>query len=195
MESPLPVGSLRVRLNRVSPAQGQVEVLHAHSATEGPGTCSLTVELVRAQALVPPGLAVGDRCALHSRKGSLMGIEEIAVSLSLPSNSSESFSPSQPKQTRQRSAPCSARHLRAPARYSQYLAPRAIDACREARVRVAGRAGMGVLSLLGSETWANSSAAAVLYFLIPPVSDQKAALNHASSLIFRGGTCVVNQGQ
>ena len=142
MESPLPVGSLRVRLNRVSPAQGQVEVLHAHSATEGPGTCSLTVELVRAQALVPPGLAVGDRCALHSRKGSLMGIEEIAVSLSLPSNSSESFSPSQPKQTRQRSAPCSARHLRAPARYSQYLAPRAIDACREARVRVAGRAGL-----------------------------------------------------
>lgn len=179
----------------MSPAQGRVEAPPAHGSTEGPGTCSLTVELVRVQAPVPPGPAVGDRCALHSRKGSRMGIEEIAVSVSLPSNSSESFSPSQPKQTRERPAPFSARHLRAPARYSQYLAPRAIDACREARVRVAGRAGMGVLGLLGSETWANSSAAAVLYFLIPPVSDQKAALNCASSLIFRGGTCVVNQGQ
>lgn len=174
-----------------------MEAPHAHGSTEGPGpgTCILTVELVRAQAPVPPGPAVGDRCALHSGKGSCMGIEETAVSVSPPSNSSESFSPCQLKQTRQRPAPHSARHLRAPARYSQYLAPHAIDACREAWVCVAGRAGAGGLGLLGSETWANSSAAAVLYFLIPPVSDQKAALNCASSLIFRGGTCVVKQSQ
>ena len=172
-----------------------MEAPHAHGSTEGPGTCTLTVELVRVQAPVPPGPAMGDRCALHSGKGSCMGVEETAVSVSPPSNSFESFSPSLPKQTRQRPAPHSARHLRAPARYSQYLAPRAIDACREARVCVAGRAGAGVLGLLGSETWANSSAAAVLYFLILPVSDQKAALNCASSLIFRGGTCVVKQSQ
>lgn len=130
---------------------------------------------------------------LHSGKGSCVGVKETAVSVSPPSNSSESFSPSQPKQTRQRPAPRSARHVQAPARYSQHLAPCAIDARREAWVSAAGRA--GVLSLLGSEMWANSSAAAVLYFLIPPVSDQKAALNRASSLIFRGGTCVVKQSQ
>lgn len=47
--------------------------------------------------------------------------------------------------------------------------------------------GADVLSLLGSEMWANGLAAAVLYFLIPPVSDQKAEPCE-SSLIFRGGT-------
>lgn len=62
-------------------------------------------------------------------------------------------------------------------------------------MRVAVRPDTRVLGLLDRSRRANVSAAAALSFLIPPVSDQKAALNHASSLTFRGKLVSLKQSR